>query len=272
MLNGFGWSSRRAGKHMARLALITGGAQGLGAAMAQRLHADGWAVWIADLQGQSAEECARALAAGGGAPVQASAVDVTLDASVRALMDEVSERFGRLDLLVNCAGTIARTPAEEIESAAWARLMDVHLGGAMRCCREAFPLLLAGSWPSVVNLGSVGTFLGMPLRLAYSTAKSGIAGFTRTLASEWGPRGIRVNAITPGYIDTALMRSGFDLGVLDEEEITQRTPLRRLGVAEDIAGVTAFLASPDAAFITGAVIPVDGGVTISGDFRPRGAR
>lgn len=254
---------------MARVAVITGGAQGLGSSIAKRLHTDGWIVCVADLQGEAALNLAAELDSLGGSVALGAEVDVTLDESVDLLMQRVLNECGRIDLLVNCAGTIARTPAENIDSGAWARMMEVHLGGAMRCSRGAFSLLRRGEWPSIVNLGSVGTTLGMPLRLAYCTAKSGIAGFTRTLASEWGPQGIRVNAVAPGYIDTTMMRSGFESGVLDEREILHRTPLRRLGSPDDIAGVVSFLASPDARFITGVVLPVDGGVTISGDFRPR---
>lgn len=254
---------------MTRVAVITGGAQGLGAAIGARLHSEGLALCLADLDGDLAAQFAESLAGRGGARVVSAHVDVTSDASVAGLMDTVAGDFGRIDVLVNSAGTIARTPSQEIDSDAWTRLLDVHLGGAMRCSRQAFPLLCEGESASIINFGSVGTTLGMPLRLAYSTAKSGIAGLTRTLAVEWGPLGIRVNVIAPGYIDTELMRSGFRLGVLDEGEILDRTPLRRLGQASDIAGLAAFLASRDADFVTGAVIPVDGGVTIDGDFRPR---
>jgi short-subunit dehydrogenase len=118
----------------------------------------------------------------------------------------------------------------------------------------------------------VGSTLGLPLRLAYSTAKSGMLGLTRTLAAEWGSFGIRVNAIAPGYIDTDLMRSGFGEGVLDEQEILNRTPLRRLGSPDEIANVASFLASSDASFVTGILLKADGGVTIDGDFRPRSTR
>lgn len=253
---------------MTRVAVITGGAQGLGAAIGTRLHAGGLAVCVADLDGDLASQFTTGLERTGGANVMSAHVDVTSDESVAQLMDTIAGKFGRIDVLVNSAGTIARIPSHEIESEAWTRLLDVHLGGAMRCSRQAFGLLCKGQSASIVNFGSVGTTLGMPLRLAYSTAKSGIAGLTRTLAVEWGPMGIRVNAIAPGYIDTELMRSGFRLGVLGEREILDRTPLRRLGQASDVAGLAAFLASPDADFITGAVIPVDGGVTIDGDFRP----
>jgi NAD(P)-dependent dehydrogenase (short-subunit alcohol dehydrogenase family) len=106
----------------------------------------------------------------------------------------------------------------------------------------------------------------MPLRLGYNTAKAAVLGLTRTLAAEWGPSGIRVNAVAPGFIDTAMMRSGFEKGLLDEQLMTRRIPLRRLGLAHEISGVVLFLASPQASYINGACIPVDGGTTIDGTF------
>jgi len=249
-----------------RVALITGGAQGLGAAMARRLRADGLAVVIADLNGAGALSLAAEL--GDDDQARGTVVDVSLDESVDAAIDSVGRHFGRLDILVNNAGILSRTPAEQTSTAAWLRELDVNLGGTMRCSRAAFPLLAQGENAVIINLASVGSTFGLPLRLAYSTTKTGIAGLTRTLAAEWGEHGIRVNAIAPGYIDTTLMRSGFEQGVLDERSILRRTPLGRLGSAEEIAAAASFLVSEDASFVTGVVLSVDGGVTISGDFRP----
>ncbi|MDP1878296.1 MAG: SDR family NAD(P)-dependent oxidoreductase [Actinomycetota bacterium] len=257
-----------AGDGGARVALVTGGAQGLGAAIARRLHSDGMAVVVADLN----LDGARASAAGLGDLALGVEVDVTSDDSVRRLADEVARAFGRLDVLVNNAGIISRTPSADLDTAAWLRELDVNLGGAMRCSRASFELLRSGDYPAIINMASVGATLGMPLRLAYSSAKSGVLGLTRTLAAEWGAFGIRVNALAPGYIDTDMMRSGFDLGVLDEQALLARTPLHRLGSADEVAAAASFLASKDASFVTGIVLKVDGGVTIDGDFRPPGAR
>lgn len=255
-------------RHGARVALVTGGAQGLGAAIASRLHADGMTVVVADLNEDGARERSAVL----GDRSLGLQVDVTSDDSVSLLMEEVSRRLGRLDVLVNNAGIISRTPSEAVVTTAWLRELDVNLGGTMRCSREAFDLLKAGELPAIINLASVGATLGMPLRLAYSSAKSGVLGLTRTLAAEWGAFGIRVNALAPGYIDTEMMRSGFDLGVLDEQALLARTPLHRLGGSDEVAGAASFLASRDASFVTGIVLKVDGGVTIDGDFRPAAAR
>jgi NAD(P)-dependent dehydrogenase (short-subunit alcohol dehydrogenase family) len=247
------------------VALITGGAQGLGAAIAKRFVSEGVSVVVADLNGVGAMELAAQL----GSPSQAIGVeiDVSLDDSVDHAFAASLEHFGRIDVLVNNAGILSRAPAEETITAVWQRELEVNLGGTMRCSRSAFPSLIQSENAAIINLASVASTLGLPLRLAYSTTKSGIVGLTRTLAAEWGPHGIRVNAIAPGYIDTPLMRSGFDLGVLDERSILLRTPLGRLGSAEEIASVANFLISRDASFITGVLLCADGGVSISGDFR-----
>jgi NAD(P)-dependent dehydrogenase (short-subunit alcohol dehydrogenase family) len=253
-----------------RVAVVTGGAQGLGASIARRLNRDGLRVVVADVNAEGAKALAHTL--GSDDAALGLEVDVTSDVSVQELMTQVRTAYGRLDVLVNNAGILKRTPSAELSTDQWLRELDVNLGGTMRCSRAAFDLLRAGENPAIINLGSVGSTLGLPLRLAYSTAKSGMLGLTRTLAAEWGSFGIRVNAIAPGYIDTDLMRSGFGEGVLDEQEILNRTPLRRLGRPEEIANVASFLASSDASFVTGILLKADGGVTIDGDFRPRATR
>lgn len=242
------------------VALITGGGQGLGLAMARRLRADGHQVVIADIDAGRADQAA--------ADVSGSAlvVDVTDDESVRRGVEAVRERFGRLDALINNAGIISRTQAEAIDSGRWQAELDVHLGGTMRCSREAFVLLREAPNASIINLASVGSTFGLPGRLAYTAAKSGVLGVTRTLAAEWGPHGIRVNAVAPGYIDTGMMRSGLDTGTLDEKRLIDRTPLRRFGSPDEVAAATSFLASTDASFVTGTVLRVDGGITIDGTF------
>lgn len=251
---------------MRPVAVITGGAQGLGLAVARQLVADGYAIALADLQAAKARQEAARIDPEAGMGFE---MDVTSDESVAQGIAEVADKWGHIDALVTCAGIISRTPAQDVLSDAWNRELDVNLGGVMRACREVYPHLRQRPSPAIVNIGSVGTTFGLPLRLAYSTSKAGIGGFTRTLAAEWGVDGIRVNAVAPGYVDTHLMRSGFELGVLDEAEILARTPLRRLGQPDDIARAVSFLLSDAASFISGVMLPVDGGITISGDFRPR---
>ncbi|GAC68365.1 SDR family NAD(P)-dependent oxidoreductase [Gordonia soli] len=242
------------------VALITGGGQGLGLAMARRLRADGFEVVVADVDAGRSDQAAAEVSG------TALVIDVTDDESVRRGVDTLARQFGRLDVLINNAGIISRSNAEEIDSHGWQRELDVHLGGTMRCSRQAFGLLRDSSNGSIINLASVGSTLGLPHRLAYTAAKSGVTGLTRTLAAEWGPFGIRVNAVAPGYIDTGMMRSGLESGVLDEDRLLERTPLRRFGSPDEIASAASFLASADASFVTGIVLRVDGGITIDGTF------
>lgn len=241
---------------------MTGAAQGLGLAMAIRLARDGFRVVMGDLNVSAVGRAADSLTTDG-VVVEAVEVDVTDDDSVAAAMVRVGPR---LEVLVNNAGIISRQPAEEFDSAQWDREMAVNLGGTMRCSRAAFPLLLEGTAPSIVNLASVGSTFGLPQRLGYSTAKTGVVGLTRTLAAEWGRQGIRVNAVAPGYIETPMMLSGFATGALDRDRLLSRTPLMRFGTAEEVAAAVSFLVSPEASFVTGVVLEVDGGITIDGTF------
>jgi NAD(P)-dependent dehydrogenase (short-subunit alcohol dehydrogenase family) len=227
------------------------------------LARDGYRVVLTDINDVLADEAATGLRRRGLDAVS-EGMDVTSDDSVVACF----ARLGtvQLDVLVNNAGAISRAPAEEIDSKSWDLQMAVNLGGTMRCSRAAFPFLLAGRSPAIVNLASVGSTFGLPQRLAYATAKTGIVGMTRTLAAEWGRRGIRVNAVAPGYIETEMMLSGFETGALDRDRLLSRTPLMRFGQSEEVAAAISFLVSADASFVTGVVLEVDGGITIDGMF------
>lgn len=240
---------------------MTGGAQGLGLAIGARLVRDGFDVVLGDVDPDVVAKASTAVGASG------VVMDVTDDEAVA----EALARFdgGALDVLVNNAGIISRQPAAEFDSMQWDREMAVNLGGVMRCSRAAFGALSRSSRAAIVNLASVGSTFGLPQRLGYSTTKSGVLGLTRTLAAEWGPHGIRVNAVAPGYIETPMMLSGFDAGALDPVRLLDRTPLGRFGTAEEVAGAVAFLVSDDAAFVTGTVLKVDGGITIDGSFHAR---
>ena len=247
-----------------RVALVTGAAQGLGLAISRRLRADGFSVLLADLNADGVRRAAEEL--GGTAVV----MDVTDDDSVSDALELLGDR--PLDVLVNNAGLISRQASAEVDSGQWEREMAVNLGGTMRCSRAAFSRLSRAERPAVVNLASVGSTFGLPQRLGYSTAKAGILGLTRTLAAEWGPLGIRVNAVAPGYIETPMMLSGFENGALDRTRLLDRTPLGRFGTSQEVAGAVSFLVSDDASFVTGTVLKVDGGITIDGSFHARPAR
>ncbi len=253
------------GEGVDRTAVVTGAAQGLGLAIAERLGRDGCRVILGDVnEPLAAVEAERLREAG--IDASATTMDVTDDDSVRVAFESLGKDRS-LDVLVNNAGIISRQPAARFDSKRFDLEMAVNLGGTMRCSRTAYPYLLRSPAPSIVNLASVGSTFGLPERLGYSTAKTGIVGMTRTLAAEWGRQGIRVNAVAPGYIETPMMLSGFESGALDRDRLLGRTPLTRLGRSEDVAGVVSFLVSPDAGFVTGIVLKVDGGLTIDGTFR-----
>ncbi|MDI2033583.1 SDR family NAD(P)-dependent oxidoreductase [Paenarthrobacter nitroguajacolicus] len=250
-----------------RTALITGGAQGIGARAAHTLAEKGWRVLLADLHEGAAKDLAGELnhIAPTYAPHLGFGVDVADETSVEGLFASVAQETASLDGLVNCAGNILRQPAEELDIAQWRRLLDIHLTGSMLMAKTGFTLLKA-SHGSIVNIASVGSSFGLPGRSAYSTAKTGMLGLTRTLAVEWGKHGIRVNAVAPGYVNTEMVRSGLRNGTLSEASLLGRTPLGRLAEPSEIASVIAFLLSPDASFIHGEVVKVDGGLTIDGTF------
>ncbi|MEU8526754.1 SDR family oxidoreductase [Streptomyces sp. NPDC048629] len=234
-------------------ALITGGARGIGAATARRLAAEGAAVLVADVDGEAAEETAA------GMP-RAVAVrcDVGDRASVTAAFAYAAERFGGLDVLVNNA--LARVlpksgPFEDEPDDGWEQSLGVTLMGAVRCARAALPLLAASGRGAIVNIGSVNAEQDFGNH-AYSAAKAGLGSFTRTLAGEAAPRGVRVNQINPGTVATRAWEGREE----HLDALARVYPLGRVGRPEDIAAAVAFLASADASWITGTTLRVDGGL------------
>ncbi len=256
------------GRDAPHRALVTGAAQGLGLAIATALlEAGSRRVVLADRnEDVLAVAVADLVERFGGDRVAGIATDVTDHRSVSAMTDEAVAFAGGLDALVTCAGVISRGRSEEHDWTLWERDLQVNVGGTYRCARAAFPALCRSEQASLVTVGSLGSFLGMPLRPSYNTSKAAVLGLTRTLAVEWGRRGIRVNAVAPGFIDTEMMRSGMTSGLLDEGRIIDRLPLGRLGHPQEIAEVVVFLASPRASYVSGAVVPVDGGLLVDGTF------
>ncbi|MGH9108405.1 MAG: SDR family NAD(P)-dependent oxidoreductase [Acidimicrobiales bacterium] len=248
--------------------LVTGAAQGLGFAIAEAFLASGTSrAALADLNIETLTEAVGILGERyGSGRVIGFPVDVRDDSSVLRMTSDAVSFAGGLDALVTCAGVISRGEAASHSWDLWQRDIEVNVGGTYRCARHAFPSLRESPAAAIVTVGSLGSFLGMPRRVSYNTSKAGILGLTRTLAAEWGPLGIRVNAIAPGFVETSMMRSGLDTGLLDERRIIDRLPLKRLGRPSEIADVAVFLASTRAAYVTGAILPVDGGVLADGTF------
>ncbi|RZF25398.1 glucose 1-dehydrogenase [Paraburkholderia sp. UYCP14C] len=240
----------------ARVAIVTGGANGIGWACAQRFARDGYRVVIADLNAQRARERAHEL----GAAHLGIGADVAVEADVRALIDACVERYGRLDVLVNNAGNGDQPyPTIEQNVDAFDRLLGIHLRGTFVACREAGRVMLAQRSGAIVNLGSIAGLAGIPARNAYGAAKAGIVAMTRSLACEWARDGIRVNAVAPGYVATELVETLERNGQMNVRSIEKRTPMGRLARPEEIAYAIGFLASDAASYITGTVLGVDGG-------------
>lgn len=240
----------------ARVSLITGGANGIGWACAQRFARDGYSVIIADLNAQRSRERAHEL----GAAHLGVGADVAVEADVRALIAACVERYGRLDVLVNNAGNSDQPhPTVEQNVDAFDRLLGIHLRGTFVACREAGRVMLAQGSGAIVNLGSIAGLAGIPARNAYGAAKAGIASMTRSLACEWARDGIRVNAVAPGYVATELVETLKRNGQMNVRSIEKRTPMGRLARPEEIANAIGFLASDAASYITGTVLSVDGG-------------
>lgn len=240
-----------------RVAIVTGAADGIGWATAQRLARDFGHVVVADLRADAAAARAETL----GATHAGIACDVSLEASVVGLMQQVRERFGHLDLLVNNAG-IGEQSVMTLEQSveAFDRILSVHLRGTFLASREAARMFVdQGGGGAIVNLSSIVAFGGHPGRNAYGAAKAGISSMTEAMATEWARDGIRVNAVAPGYVLTELVKALVARGALNLANIEERTPMGRVAQPEEIAEAIAFLGSARASFITGVTLPVDGG-------------
>jgi NAD(P)-dependent dehydrogenase (short-subunit alcohol dehydrogenase family) len=227
-------------------ALVTGGTRGIGGAISRALARAGYQVTAC---GFSAEECA---AFGTEPGIATRVLDVTKAESVSDVMIQQKQ----LDLLVNCAGIIQRNGAE-FDVEAFARTVEVNLTGTMRMCVAAKPLL-AASKGSIVNTASMLTFNGSAFAPGYSASKGGVGQLTKSLGAAWAAEGIRVNAIAPGWIETDLTKPLVE-DAAKTAPILARTPMGRWGKPQDVAGVVVFLASEAAEFMTGAIVPVDGG-------------
>lgn len=237
--------------------LITGAGRGIGAATARRLAEEGARVLVTDVDAGAAEETAAALRERG-LTARAHPVDVADRASVEAAVAHAVRAFGALDVLVNSAARCAPdTPLfEDGPDEAWARDLDVTLTGAYRCCRAALPHLAAGGRGAIVSIGSVNGVRDFGNH-AYSAAKAGLASLTRTLAGHAAARGVRVNLVMPGTVRT----SAWEGKDAELDRVRALYPLGRVGEPEDVAAAVAFLASRDAAWITGTTLTVDGGLT-----------
>ena len=243
-----------------KVALITGAASGIGLATACRFAVEGAAVVLADLREPALEQArARVAAAAPDALTQAAVVDVTRGDQVQATIEAALKRFGRIDCLVNNAGITQDARLVKMTEEQFDRVIEVNLKGVYRCTQAvADPMIRQGSGV-ILNASSVVGLYGNFGQTNYAATKAGVIGFTKTWARELGPKGIRVNAICPGFIRTPILDT---IPAPVVQKLTEKVPLGRLGEPEEIASVYAFLASDDASYLNGAVIEVSGGIQL----------
>jgi NAD(P)-dependent dehydrogenase (short-subunit alcohol dehydrogenase family) len=237
---------------VARVAVVTGAAKGIGAAIAAALADAGCTLALIDREDAGA-------VARGGLAVRGDVADL---ADVHDFTDAVLERFGRVDVLVNNAGVSSIGPAEATPLEEWRRVLDVNLTGPFLLCQAFGARMLEQGAGAIVNVASIAGLQGVSDRAAYNTSKHGLIGLTRTLAAEWGGRGVRVNAVCPGWVKTPMDVADQAAGGYDDADITERVPMGRFAAPQDIAAAVVWLADPaQAAFVNGVALPVDGGWT-----------
>jgi NAD(P)-dependent dehydrogenase (short-subunit alcohol dehydrogenase family) len=242
-----------------KVALVTGAATGIGAAIAESLAQEGAIVWLADRDAEGVERAARAFA-GRDRRARPAVMDVTQPQEVEAAISDVLRRDGRLDILVCNAGMLKTGSFRESSLEDWQDVIDVNLMGAVHCIREAVAPMSEGGGGRIVNIASVAAMRGGGSigNLLYGTSKAGVVALTLGLARELGPLGITVNAVAPAVADTQMTRATLSQKI--REKIVARIPLGRLATPADIADAVTFLVSDRAGFISGAVLPVDGGI------------
>jgi 3-oxoacyl-[acyl-carrier protein] reductase len=246
-----------------RVVAITGAAQGLGRAMAERFAAEGAAVAVADTDTAGAEATCRNVAAASGARALAARVDVATSSEVDAWIADVTRQLGRLDVLVNNAGIIRDNRIEHITDDDWRAVVDVNLAGAFNGVRAALPVMKEQRYGRILSFSSM-SWRGNFGQANYVAAKAGIVGLTRGAALEAARHGVTVNAIAPGLIETPML-AGMDAGARDL--LTKKIPARHTGAPTDIAAAAAFLCSEESRYITGVVLDVDGGIGIGSSIR-----
>ncbi len=240
--------------------MITGGANGIGAATVRRFVAEGAEVLIADRD----LEAAQALASELGAAVSAMACDVRFEDQVQAVAKAAHDRWPHIDILVNNAGSELNRSYDQTTVEEWDRVQDTDLKGPWLMCKHLVPKMVERGSGSVINIASLNGLVGFPLSTAYGGAKGGLVVFTRDMAIELAATGVRINCVCPGVIETGMMERWTDL-MPDKQEakrmLTSVMPIGRMGTAEEVAGAILFFASDDSSLCQGAVLAVDGGFT-----------
>jgi len=246
-----------------KVAIVTGGNGGIGLGMAKGLACAGARVVVAGRNQTKSDAAVRELEKIGGQPL-AIAVDVADEASVNALFRSTQERCGRLDILVNNAGTNVRKQPQDYTLADWHHVLDTNLTSAFLCSRAAYAPMKAVGGGKIINIGSMMSLFGASFAPAYGASKGGIVQLTKSMAAAWARDNIQVNAVLPGWIDTALTRGAREQVKGLHESVLRRTPSGRWGEPADLSGIAVFLSSKASDFVTGTAIPVDGGYSVQG--------
>jgi NAD(P)-dependent dehydrogenase (short-subunit alcohol dehydrogenase family) len=241
-----------------RVAVVTGGASGLGRALSMGLAQAGVSVVVLDVNDDCAQTTTRLIAMQGGA-VSYRRADVTQRAEVEAAADWVAATYGRVDMLVNSAGATFRAPAEDFPEDKFDFVVGLNLKGTYLCCQAFGRKMLAQGHGSIINIASIGSFVAYPLASAYLASKGGVLQVTRALALEWRDRGVRVNAIAPGFIETPLTRSAAQQSSRTTDFIKSRMLRSPSGAPRDVIGAAIFLASDGAELVTGNTVLCDDG-------------
>lgn len=249
------------GRLQGKIALVTGAGNGIGRATAELFASDEAFVYVTDLDGAAAESVAAGIVAKGGRAA-AAAMDVSKGQDVSAVLRRVQSEHGRLDVLVNNAGLNVRADFRHMTDADWVKIREVNLDGVVRVARDAFDLLRASPSASLINVASIMGSRGLRQLTGYSATKGAVVALTKGLAFEYAPFKIRVNTLSPGYIETALTERILRNPAF-EKWLIDRTLMKRLGTVEDIAKAALFLASDDSGYMTGSELVVDGGMTAS---------
>ncbi len=245
-----------------KVAVVIGGAGGIGKSIASQLAADGFAVVVADLRADAAESTAHDIAQQCNVPTTAIKVDITQPAECDAVIAHAVRQYGGVDVLINSAGISRPQPTLEIKPEEWHRMIDIQLNGVFFCAQAAGKHMVQQGQERggvIINITSINAEAAFPMRTGYAVAKAGVAMLTKTLAIEWAQHNIRVNAVGPSHTETEMTLQNIQKGVISVEAVQKRIPLGRLAKPQDVANAVSFLCSDKANYITGHSLYVDGG-------------
>jgi NAD(P)-dependent dehydrogenase (short-subunit alcohol dehydrogenase family) len=245
-----------------KVAVVTGGTSGIGRALSLGLADAGADVIATARRQQQVDETAAEIEARGRQTLRVAS-DVGDRDSLEKLLAATMERFGKVDILVNCAGIIKRTPTLDLSEAEWTNILNVNLTGTLRACQVFGRKMLERGYGRIINIASLNSFVALSEVAAYAASKAGVASLTRSLAVEWSKKGVTVNAVAPGVFRTDLNAQLLD-STPRGQELLMRTPMGRFGKTEELIGATVFFASDSASFVTGQILAVDGGFLASG--------